>query len=113
MSNQFSNLQIWPVKASKGNLLANGKVTVASLVDIRFQVKNGPNGPFASLPARKGPSKNDPGQEVWYPEVRILDEKLYQEFQTLVKENWEKLSTGQGDNTSSGEHSQTNDGIPF
>jgi DNA-binding cell septation regulator SpoVG len=105
MSNVFSDIQIWPIKTEKGTLLASGKVTVYGTISLRFQVIKGSNGPFASLPARKGTVKDESGKEKWYPEVRILDDALYEEFQKVVKEAYN--SNGQGKSTA------VNDGVPF
>lgn len=104
MSNIFSDVQLWPVKAAAGNLLANGKVTMHGTVEVRFQVVKGSKGPFASLPARKSNIKDESGKEKWFPEVRILNDELYTEFQNLVKNTYENLNEP---------NKQKDDGVPF
>ena len=54
MSNElFSDIRIFPLKNSTGNLKANGKVVIAKTVEVSFKIMNGKNGIFISLPAQK------------------------------------------------------------
>jgi hypothetical protein len=115
----FSKMKIFPMKKTipNSNLLGNGSVTIADTVQVRFSVRKGPKGPFATFAAQKGKKPDAQGKDIWYPEVKIVDDKLYSEFQTLVRTEYDKALglSGQVNAKSkdTGEESQYNDGLPF
>jgi hypothetical protein len=118
MSNVFSNMDITPLAKPMGTLIANGSVDMGNMVKIRFTVIKGPKGVFASLPARKGTKPDAQGKIPWYPEVKIINDELYNEFQSLVKKELaKKLSEGKsGNSKKAGEEKQSSpydDDAPF
>lgn len=117
MSNVFSNLEINPLNKPLGTLIANGSVDINNVVKIRFSVIKGPKGVFASLPAIKGKKQDAQGKDVWYPQVKILSDDLYNELQALVKKGLAKaLAEGKSGGKKAGEEKQTSpydDDAPF
>lgn len=109
MSN-FTDIKVFPLKQRAGNLLANGTAT-NGVVQFKFTVLEGSKGVFASLPARKGTKPGDDGKIPWYPEVKILGEEPYAEFQKAVRDAYSKAMGGQ-DQAGEGNQEPV-DGIPF
>ena len=106
-------MKITPVKFDSKSLKANGECIANGTVWFRFTVIQGKNGIFASLPQRKGTKPGDDGNIPYYPEMRIPDESLYQEFQQAVRQEYQKVVTSGGQATA-GEGSQDKvDQIPF
>jgi DNA-binding cell septation regulator SpoVG len=120
MSNVFSNIKVFPLKKSHPSIVANGSVLVAGVVEVKFTVLKGSNGIFAKFPAKKGAKPDENGKDVWYPEVKIVNEDLFKEFQSLVQNELKKSSGAGGSQVTknakkAGEENQTEytDGIPF
>lgn len=109
MSNVFANMEIYPLSKPAGTLVANGSVEIGGLVKVRFTVIKGEKGVFASLPARKGNKPDSNGKIPWYPDIKILNEDLYTEFQTMVKKEFAKrLGAGKAaPKAKTGEENQT------
>lgn len=104
-------MNIYPLQKPAGTLVANGSVDIGGLVTVRFTVIKGEKGVFASLPARKGNKADASGKIPWYPDVKILNEDLYAEFQSMVKKEFaKKLSMGKAPPKSkAGEENQVQD----
>lgn len=86
----FSNWRIFALKEKAGSLLANGKVTISETVDVSFTIVDGPKGLFAALPSKKSGKKDEKtGKDVYYPDVKLLDEATYNAFQSEAVAQWE------------------------
>jgi len=108
----FTDVKVFPLKQRAGNLLANGNATVG-VVQFKFTVLEGSKGIFASLPARKGKKPGEDGNIPWYPEVKILGEEPYAEFQKAVREAYTKAMGGQVKAGEENQGTELVDGIPF
>ena len=109
MSN-FSNMKLFLMKSPTSALLGSGTVTVVDLLELKFNILKGKNGVFASLPAKK--STKD---EKWYPEVKFLDKKIYEEFQQLVSMEYNNTTKSKSSKAAPAPKKEEdfNDGIPF
>lgn len=110
MSDVFTEMKIFPLKQPIRNLVGNGEVLVSGTVLVKFTVLRGSKGIFASLPSQAGKKPDDDGKIPYYPQVKIPNDDLYNEFQNLVKATFEKLTGGQA---RAGEEPQGGDGVPF
>lgn len=110
--NTFSNVKL-RLFNGKGNMKAAGSVVVAGVAEVHFTVVQSSKGIFASLPSQKGSKPDENGKPIYYPLVSIPDKTQYIEFQKLVKQEYEKLLSGNQDvSASNGEDSQV-DNYPF
>lgn len=93
----FSNWRVFPLKEKIGSLVANGKVTISETVDVSFTIVEGPKGLFATLPSKKSGKKDEKtGKDIYYPDVKILDESTYGIFQKEAVEAYDnQLATSQ------------------
>jgi len=97
MSEVFTNLKVTPLKDPKGPMKAVGVVTVANLLEVRFIVSSGKNGLFAKLPQHPFTFKDkETGKEEtkFVRDVKIIDAELYQTFQNLVVEEFNRVTGG-------------------
>lgn len=98
MASQFSEIKIWPAKEGLGKLRANGEVLISGTVRVKFQVIEGKDGVFASLPRVRG--KDTPeGEARYYQQVLIPDKELYNEFQALVQKAYIETKGGSSTDT--------------
>lgn len=107
----FTDIKIFKAgqNAPKG-ILANGSCLVAGVVEIKFALREGPRGVFASLPSVKSNKKNpETGKDIYYPQVRFPDEETYSQFQKVVKDAFEASKSGQ----SSQPTDSADDSLPF
>lgn len=104
----FSNIKIHKVNNPKGNLLAYGSVLVAGVVQIKFSVMNGQNGPFASFPAQKSNKTDENGKVIYYPDVSIKDKEVWNQWQQLAVKAYNEAG-----NSGTGTSEQSGDGVPF
>lgn len=111
MSNVFTDCQVFVLSKPAGTLLGNGSVTVGGLVNLRFTIIKGEKGVFASLPAHKGNKPDANGKIPWYPDIKILNEDLYNEFQALVKKEFAKKLSSKPTGPAAGEENQSE--LPF
>lgn len=117
MSSVFSNMTITPINNTKGSIRGNGKVTIGGAVEVRFTVFNGKNGVWAKLPVQADKvKKDDKGYPVEYPQVKIPEKEVYQEFQKMVADEYAKTAgtaaPDQGQPTA-GQGPQSSDGVPW
>jgi DNA-binding cell septation regulator SpoVG len=100
MSQVFSNWRIFPLTTKVGSLLANGKVTVSGTVDVSFTLVDGPKGIFAALPSKKSGKKDEKtGKDIYYPDVKILDEATQSTFQEEAVAEWNAKTSGVTEST--------------
>lgn len=100
MSNEvFSNIKVTPLKKVAGSIRANGSVTIAGVVDVNFTISDGSNGLWVKLPQHSYKAKDkDSGQEVtrYVRDVKIQDEALRQELSALAISEYNRVSSGEG-----------------
>ncbi len=95
MSTVFSNWRIFPLKEKVGSLLANGKFTLCETADVSFTIVDGPKGIFGALPSKKSGKKDDKtGKDIYYPDVKLIDEATSSAFQDEVKVQWNMKLSG-------------------
>ncbi len=88
----FTDWEIYPLAKPIGSLRANGKVTICQTVKVSFTIMEGSKGLFAGLPS-KLVEKN--GERKYYPDVKLIDETTYEQFQTEAKEAYSnRLESG-------------------
>ena len=111
MSDVFTQLKLFPLKQPIKNLVGNGEVLVQGTVLVKFTVLRGAKGIFASLPSQAGKKVDENGKIPYYPQVKIPNDDLYQEFQKMVRDEFNRLSTSQ-DQAGEGNQDFT-DNVPF
>jgi len=118
MSSVFSDLKIYPLKTKAGKLLGNGQVTIGGHVSVKFTIlEGGQNNVFAALPSQMGKEKDENGKAKYFPQVWIPEKTTYEEFQTLVRKEFENVTGGAVQATTAqdtaGEDNQFSDDAPF
>ena len=87
----FSDCKLFTIKNPTGTMVGSGSIVLNNLVRISFTIIKGAQGIFASLPATKGNKPDENGKIPWYPQVKLLTEELYAEFQNIVKKEFAKV----------------------
>ena len=100
------------------NMVGSGSCDVGGLVNMKFTIIKGSKGVFGSLPSVKGNKPDAEGKTPWYPQIRLLTDELYGEFQQLVQKEFAKAlagSKGNGIKKNVGEeiHKPYDDSEPF
>lgn len=103
MSKSIGSIKVFKNNGSNATFVGRGEVVLCDVVTVKFNVVNGKNGLFVSLPSRQYTDKE--GNKKYENQV-LVKEELYKELQTAILKEFEKL----------GEKSAAlpeGDGLPF
>lgn len=116
----FSNVRVFPLKKQGLSIKANGKVTVAGLLDVSFKVMDTGKGLWISWPARQGETPDpETGKKPWYPDVSVVDQEVGAQLTDYLVQAYKQTLTNGGTTTNKGtktvpaKQTPKQEGIPF
>lgn len=112
MSETFTNIKVFKSKFD-GKVKGNGSVVIGGMVEVKFTIVEGTNGLFVALPTRPYQDKKT-GTTKYANEIAIPNRELYQEFQNVILEAFNKDAPKRERTNRVSEPSEpVDDNIPF